>query len=190
MNKKYLLLDVDDVLLDWYSGFERYMYHLGYEPNGNTDYDLSKRFDTSKEEMTNIINNFNRRWEFGTLDPLPHAPYVVKKLHKDGYTLVAITSCSTDPTTIALRKTNLYWIFGDIFEAVHCVNLGESKETHLADYNPAWWVEDKFENALAGLKYNHKTILMTQVSNLGKEHSDITRVKDWIEIYNHIMNNE
>lgn len=189
MNKK-LLLDVDDVLLDWYSGFERYMNHLGFHSNGDTCYDLSKRFDTTRKEMEKIIKQFNKRWEFGTLNPMPYAKESLKKLKKHGYTFVAISSCSTDPTTIALRKANLYWIFGDVFKAVHCINLGESKETHLADYNPTWWVEDKFENAAAGLKYNHKPILMTRPSNKDAEHEGVIRCDDWKQIYNTITNND
>lgn len=190
MNKKLILVDVDDVLLNWYSGFHRYMAHLGYLENENTEYDLSKRFDTTKKEMEKLIKTFNKHWEFGTLEPLPYAVECIKKLRKKHYTFVAITSCSTDPATIALRKTNLYWVFGDIFEAVHCINLWESKETHLANYNPTWWVEDKFENAVAGLLYNHKPILMSQPYNKNKNHEEIVRCNDWREIYDHITNND
>ena len=191
MQKKYILIDVDDVLLNWYSGFLRFTKHLGLEPiNDNTDYDLSKRFGLSSSEMTDMIQFFNSRWEFGTLDPLPNSREYIAALRERGYIFVAITSCSTDPITVALRRSNLYWCFGDVFEDVHCVNLHESKETHLADYNPSWWIEDKFENALAGLKYRHKSILLTQPSNTGKEHSDIKRCDSWCEIYKHIINND
>lgn len=190
MNKKILLLDVDDVLLNWYSGFERYMRHLGYESNGSVDWDLSKRFDTSKKEMEKIIKTFNKRWEFGTLDPLPNAQKVMKKLSKDGWRFVAISSCSTDLATIALRRTNLYWCYGDIFDAVHCLNLGESKESHLADYNPTWWIEDKFENAVAGLKFGHKSILLNYPTNKDMHHPDLIRCDGWKNIYDIIKNND
>ena len=188
--KKYILLDVDDVLLDWFSGFNRYVTHLGYKANGDTSYDLSKRYGTTKKEMERIIKRYNKSWEFGTLDPLPHSQESLKKLKKKNYTFVAITSCSTDPATIALRKSNLYWVFGDVFEAVHCINLGESKETHLADYKPSWWIEDKAENAESGLKYGHRPILMSQPSNKNYNNKEIPKFDSWREIYEFITNND
>jgi len=166
------------------------MTHLGYIENENREYDLSKRFSTTKKQMEKIIKTFNKRWEFGTLDPLPNAVESLAKLKKLNFSFVAISSCSTDLATIALRRSNLFWVFGDVFESVHCINLGESKETHLADYNPTWWIEDKFENASAGLKYGHKPILINQPSNQGKYHDDILRVNNWCEIYEHITNSD
>lgn len=190
MKSKIILIDVDDVLLNWYSGFERYMKHLGYNSNGNIEWDLSIRFETTKREMDKLVKGFNKRWEFGTLDPLPGAKNHIQLLVEEGYSFVAISSCSTDVATIALRRTNLYWCFGDIFEAVHCLNLGETKETHLADYNPTWWIEDKFENAVAGLKYGHKSILLNYPTNKDSYHPDLIRVNGWSEIYQTIKNND
>lgn len=191
MKDKYVLLDVDDVLLNWFSGFERYMKHMGYpEIKEHGHYDLSKVFGITKKEIDKLIRSFNKRWEFGTLEPLTGSKKGLDKLRKNNYKFVAITSCSTDPTTIALRKTNLYWCFGDIFESVHCINLGESKETHLADYNPSWWIEDKFENAVAGLKYGHKSILMDKIHNEHLNDSELIRVKNWSQITDVILNND
>ncbi len=191
MKNDIILLDVDDVLLDWFSGFERYMVHLGYGPEESHDqWDLDKVFNFPKKEKTSLISNFNTSWEFGTLAPLPGAKKGLNRLKKEGFRFVAITSCSTNPTTISLRKTNLFWCFGDVFEAVHCLNLGESKETHLADYRPTWWVEDKFENAVAGLKFGHRSILINKAHNENEVHEDIIRVKAWNQITKLILNND
>lgn len=182
--KKVILLDVDDVLLNWLEAFERYMIHQGYsKPDGYHTWDLEEAFETSKEEAQRHIKIFNNgHWEFGTLGPIPGSQEGVDSFKKAGYDLVAITSCSTNPQTIALRKANLYWCFGDVFKAVHCVNLGESKDTHLADYEPTWWIEDKMTNAVAGLKYGHKSVLLSRQHNLNNNHEDVIRVENWNEI--------
>ena len=189
LQTKTILLDVDDVLLNWLGAFERYMVHQGFDkPSGYHTWELDEAFGLPRNLMKEYVTVFNDgHWEFGTLDPIPGSQKGVSAFKNAGYDLVAITSCSTNPQTIALRKANLYWCFGDVFKAVHCVNLGEPKDTHLADYESTWWIEDKMANAVAGLKYGHKSILLSRQHNLNNHHENVIRVESWEEIVSLIL---
>ncbi len=195
MKNKTILLDVDSVLLLWREGFIKYMEHQGCEYIDGVDdeehYDLVKHFDNvTIDEILNHIKRFNDgHWEFGTLNPVEGSQESLNELTDMGYGFVAISSCSTNPTAIALRKANLYNVYGDVFDAVHCVDVNESKDTHLADYESTYWIEDNFKNCVDGLKYGHKCLLLSYTWNEKDNHSDITRCNDWNEITNFIKNN-
>lgn len=190
-----ILVDIDGVCLNWLDGFIRYMRHQGFvNLREHVKHDeLGYRFGINHEECDNHIRTFNGgHWEFGTLPPEEGAVNGIRYLNeKMGYRFVGITSCTTSPTTISLRKANLYNVFGDVFDAVHCVDHGKSKNTHLADYEPTFWVEDKTVNAEAGLQYGHQCILMNRLYNSNdKIDSQIKRCYSWDEVILTIKNNQ
>ncbi len=192
MKNKIILTDIDGCFLSWIEAFTRYMISQGYTPANkvHTQHDdLGTFFGFDNSEIPEIVNTFNSgHWEFGTLPPIDGAIEGSKKLLDSGYRFIGITSCSTHPQTIALRKANLYNVFGDIFDAVHCVDVGESKATHLADHDPSFWIEDKATAANLGLVYGHKCILIDQTWN-SNEFLDNRAIRcyGWEEIVNHIL---
>ena len=182
MKQKQILLDVDGVLLNWLEGFKVYMKHQGYSwvDYETQEYDMCRNFNITSEEVTYHIRNFNQgHWEFGILSPIYFAQEALGLFSNP---LVAISSCSTNPITIALRKANLFHHYGDRFEAVHCVSENESKKTHLADYDSCIWIEDHFDNCVDGLEYGHKCLLLTKSWNEKYFHPDIIRCNSWWEI--------
>jgi len=186
MERKQILVDVDGVLLWWAHGFMQFMknaYSLDLDIENHV-FDIHKWIGWEKEVTRGIIDEFNERsWEFGCLPPLLDAQYYVKRLTDEGYRFVAITSCSSNPQTIALRRANLFHHFGDVFDAVHCVPLFESKEPQLGDYRPTFWIEDTPKNAEAGLKFGHHPLLIDRVASQGYSHPNVRRVQNWEEIY-------
>lgn len=195
-HNKVILTDCDGVLLEWIDAFIRYMEHLGYtwdkEAGEPQQYNMAPHFGIKiEDEMVEHIMNFNHgHWEFGTLNPLAGAKEALFELVDMGYRFTAISSCSTAPQTIALRKANLYNHFGDVFDAVHCIDVGESKRTHLADHEPTFWIEDNFENCVDGLQYGHKCILMHRKWNENSENAKINRCYSWEEIVDFIKENQ
>lgn len=190
---KIILVDVDSVLLSWRDGFKLYMYHQGHEWLDIEDmYNMSKHFNLAKDEIYKHIVHFNDgHWEFGALSPVEGAVNGMKLLSEElGYRFVAISSCSINPQSKALRQANLYNIFGDVFDAVHCVAIEESKETHLADYEPTFWIEDNFKNCVDGIKYGHSCILLNQKWNENDQNDQIKRCFSWHEIVDFIRENK
>ena len=192
---KIILTDVDGVLLDWFTAFKRYMASFDMHANGpeHTEHDqMHVHFGLNgREEMFEYVETFNSgHWEFGTLPALDGAVEGMNSLADDGFKFIAITSCSTHPQTVALRKANLFNVFGDMFEEVHCVDVGESKRTHLSSHEPTFWLEDKASAAEDGLLYNHKPILITQSWNRETAiDSRIKRCHTWGEIVEYIKEN-
>lgn len=186
---KTILIDVDSVLLKWRKGFRTYMEHQGHEwiDTDSEYYLVSKHYDLLHDDVVEHMMIFNNgHWEFGTLEPVTGSQEAIKELTNMGFRFVAISSCSTNPTAIALRKANLYNVFGDIFDAVHCVEVHTSKETHLASYEPAFWIEDNFKNCIDGIKYGHKCILLEYPWNMDDTSFEITVCHDWKNIVRHI----
>ncbi len=192
MKQKLLLTDIDGVWLEWFGAFERYMIGEGYSVTGKVHTrhdDMGSYFSIDNSEIYGLVEAFNSgNWQFGTLPPVEGAIEGVQKLVDEGYRFVGITSCSTHPQTVALRKANLYNIFGDVFEEVHCVDVGKSKETYLASYSPSFWIEDKAPAADLGLEFGHTCILIDQTWNADEViDSRVKRCYGWGEIVDHIL---
>lgn len=148
-----IVMDVDQVLLDYYSRLREYVNNKFSRRVDGLPEDWSMRtwleFDTN-EEVYAIIDEFSKSYEFGTLDAFPGADVVLHDLVKNGYKLICLTACGTSDMTVNLRKVNLFHRFGDIFEEIHFVNFTDSKADTLANiksrYKIEAFIDDKPEN--------------------------------------------
>jgi len=98
----------------------------------------------------------------------------------------AITSLSRDPNAQELRKMNLRKLFGKtVFEKFVFLDTGAEKDKVLKKYQDTglWWIEDKIDNARAGLEVGLKPLLMEHGHSLDFEHVKIPKVHNWREIY-------
>lgn len=184
---KTILVDCDGVLCDWEYAFDNWMARHGYEmkEGGEQHYNMSKRWKTS--QAGRLIRMFNESAWIRKLPPLRDAMYYVKKLHiEHGYVFHCITSLSDDDYSQHLRTKNLRELFGDTaFERYIYLDTGAPKHDVLAKYADTglWWVEDKPENAEAGLVHGLKSVLVEHPHNVDYHHPDVIKVKNWKEIY-------
>ena len=195
---KIILTDCDGVLLNWEYAFCIWMEQHGYTQikDGNQEYDISKRFNIDKKEGKALVNRFNESAAIGFLPSLRDAMYYVKRLHEEhGYEFHCITSLSLDPSAYKLRKMNLEKMFGPTaFTKLVCLDTGADKDDFL-DENYAdtglYWIEDKMENAIAGLNVGLKPILIEHGWNMNSSVPvGMKKVVKWKEIYEHIVGNE
>jgi len=196
---RIILTDVDGVLLEWEHHFTKWLQLRSYfDKNGNRnypyklldakhdDYDMSKRFGISKETISQEIREFNRSAWMGTQRPMLESQTWVKLLHAEGWTFVPITSQTSDIPGQALRKKRLGELFGEhVFSNYHILGTGADKDSALANFHDTglYWVEDKPKNALAGLSYGLKPILIDHPYNRDFNHPDIIRVNNWKQIH-------
>ena len=188
---KIILTDVDGVLLDWEEGFTVWMEHHGYKAvdGYKTMYKIGERYSISNNEGHKQVRIFNESAAIGFLPPVRDAQYYVKLLaEKHQYRFLAVTSLSLDPYAKKLRTRNLMKIFGnDTFIDVICLDTGADKDEVLANlaktYNGNWWIEDKPENADAGMNVGFKGILVEHGHNMDYKGNAII-AKTWEEIYN------
>ena len=198
-SNRIILTDVDGVLLEWEHHFTKWLQLRSYfDKNGNrnypyklldsnhNDYDMSKRFGISKETISQEIREFNRSAWMGTQRPILESQTWVKLLHAEGWTFVPITSQTSDVPAQCLRKKRLGELFGEhVFSNYHILGTGADKDSALAEFHDTglYWVEDKPKNALAGLKYGLKPILIDHPYNRDFNHPDIIRVNNWKQIH-------
>ena len=84
------------------------------------------------------------------------------------------------------KKKRLEELFGEyLFYNFHILETGSDKDDVLAEFHGTnlWWVEDKWTNALAGLKFGLKVLFINHPYNQEYKHPDITRVNNWQDIH-------
>jgi uncharacterized HAD superfamily protein len=172
MDKPYVLLDCDGVLLDWELGLKRWLEHAHPHLSQPTYYDensfeLSLRYNISPAEGNQMVWDFHNHMEFTKLEPLAGSQQAIADLNQT-HALVVITACGQDPTIARYRRENLKNCFGDVFEEIICVNHSIDKAFWLNQYPPSYWVEDHQKNANMGVEFAHKSFLISAPYNKNK----------------------
>ena len=189
MTEKLILTDADGVLLDWGTTFEAWMNAEGWKIEGRNEasYGLENRFGISRKRADDLVTAFNKSDYMEHLTPWRDAVPYVKRLGDHGYKFVVITSMGSDERAKELRWKNLRNLFGHVFDALHTLDMHQSKSDILSAYGEAIWIEDHPHNANDGLVHGHETYLMDAPYNrIDEVHDEVIRVKDWQELYNHI----
>lgn len=190
MTNKVILTDCDGVLLDWVTQFHDWMTSKGYVQEVSDIYDISTMYGIEKEQGRALVREFNESAWMGFLPAFRDARSGVAKLVEAGYQFVVITSLSLDEKARLLRISNLKNIFGkDVFTDVICLDTGADKDDELVKYQDSglYWLEDKTENAVCGLKYGLKSIIITHEHNKDCNNPDIVRCEDWDAIAKEII---
>jgi len=198
-SNRIILTDVDGVLLEWEHHFTKWMlqktlfdergarYHPHrLLPDKQNTYEMAERFGVTKDEIRKHIREFNRSAWMGTQRPMLESQTWVKLLAAEGWTFIPITSQTSDIPAQQLRKRRLGELFGDqVFTNYHILGTGADKDGALAEFHDTglYWVEDKPNNAVAGLKYGLKPILIDHPYNQDFDHPDIIRVSNWKDIH-------
>ena len=195
---KIILTDCDGVLLNWEYAFCIWMEQHGYKqiPDGNQQYDIAKRFNIGSSEGKALVHSFNESAAIGFLPALRDSIYYVKRLHEEhGYEFHCITSLSLDPSAKKLRQMNLDKMFGpSAFTVLECLDTGADKDEFLDERyadTGYYWIEDKMQNAVAGLNVGLTPILIEHGWNMNDSVPvGMKKVVKWKEIYEHIVGNE
>ena len=198
-NNRTILTDVDGVLLEWEHHFTKWMlqktlfddrgsrYHPHrLLPDKQDTYWMEERFGLTKNEIRIQIREFNRSAWMGTQRPMLGSQTWVKLLAAEGWTFIPITSQTSDKPAQELRKRRLGELFGEhVFTNYHILGTGADKDSALAEFHNTglYWVEDKPANAVAGLKYGLKPILIDHPYNKDLNHDGIIRVNNWQDIH-------
>lgn len=197
---KVIVTDCDGVLLDWEEGFTVWMEHNGHDmvEGGKLLYNIGDRYKMAGDKGKQLVRHFNQSAAMGFLPPLRDAQYYVKLLsEKHQYKFVVLTSLSLDPYAKKLRERNLKKIFGNCFTDVICLDTGADKDEALMKlskkYKGCWWIEDKPDNAIAGVGAGFRSILIEHGHNMNWEFQDwldITVAKNWEQVYNIVIGAE
>jgi hypothetical protein len=192
-SNRIILTDVDGVLLEWENHFTKWMISRGAKLKNKfkAEYDMQRRFVDATEDIKLAIREFNKSAWMGTQPPMPESQTWIKLLHAEGWTFIPISSQTSDIPAQELRKRRLEELFGEYaFYNFHILETGQDKDDILAEFHGTglWWVEDKWTNALAGLKYGLKPLFIDHPYNREYSHPDITRVNNWKQIHEIVSN--
>ena len=198
-SNRIILTDVDGVLLEWENHFTEWMLQRSYyndkeervypykllSGKQNT-YEMAERFGVTIPEIRKEIREFNKSAWMATQCPMQDSQTWVKLLAAEGWTFIPITSQTSDIPAQKERKKRLGELFGEhIFANYHILDTGADKDSALAEFHNTglYWIEDKPKNALAGLNYGLKPILIDHPYNRDFQHTEITRVNNWQAIH-------
>jgi len=190
MKNKVILTDADGVILDWEWAFHVWMEEHGFHKQEGSQfiYNIGDQYGISNEQGKKLIKIFNESAHMGFLPPLRDAMFYIKRLHEEhGYVFHCITSLSKDANACKLREMNLHKLFGKTaFTKFIFLDTGADKDEVLEQYRGTglYWIEDKPENAQAGLNVGLRSLLMEHGHNMDHSNSQIPKVKNWKEIYN------
>ena len=197
-NNRIILTDVDGVLLEWEYHFTEWMLQRSYFDdkgkrtypyklidNKENTYEMAERFGLTITDIRKEIREFNKSAWMATQCPMPDSQTWVKLLAAEGWTFIPITSQTSDIPAQKVRKKRLTELFGDVFYNYHILDTGADKDSALAEFHNTglYWVEDKPKNALAGLNYGLKPILIDHPYNRDFNNPEITRVNNWKQIH-------
>lgn len=167
IQSRRILLDCDDVLLDWLPGFRRFATEeLGIVFNRQfpRSFNITEWLGASSlQEMVSIVSSFNTGagTGFDQLGPIPGAVEAMQTVKKLGYELHIITSCSGLEDVHSRRWINIEKVFGtDVFDSLTCLELGVSKHDALSAHPPSLWIDDLLKNAVVGQKAGHVSAVL------------------------------
>lgn len=188
--KKVILTDCDGVLMDWERCFSEWMIDNGYVVNSEFEnsYDMAAKYSISENEKSRLIKFFNESSRVGYLPPLRDAMKYVKKLHEEhGYVFHMITSLSLNQFSQKLRIENTKRLFGETaFELFVFLDIGADKDEALSKYKDSGllWVEDKSENAVAGINQGLDSVLISHAFNEDPFwNGGVPRYDKWKDLY-------
>jgi FMN phosphatase YigB (HAD superfamily) len=90
-----VLLDVDDVLLEWRVGFENWLIKtrpITYKKIIDEYETVERALTQGNKTLMKTATEFNEELEFSQLSPLSDAVDYVRKLYENGFKLYCITS--------------------------------------------------------------------------------------------------
>lgn len=191
--ERKILTDCDGVLLDWLTGFDRFMSSVGYPAIADEHmYALARRHNIDQLEVYRLAKEFNVSEAIAELQPLNGAVRYVRKLREHGFSFIAITSLSDHPDSYNYRMRNLENLFGDAIEELICLDTGAPKIEVLKRWQNSglFWIEDHVKNALDGAELGLKSVLVSAShnGNLGPTvesmlYARVGRDEPWKEIY-------
>lgn len=166
--KMPILTDVDSVLLNYDAGFFTFASKKGF---GQLPFEnhvpFENRLNVDLSTVQQLIEDFAKSEEFSQLPVYRDAKEYVGLLSANGYRFIAITAPGNADYIVNKRIANLQKHFGDVFENVICLPVGESKEPVLTNWKGTkqLWIEDHPGHAVTGSDLGLRSVLIDHEYN-------------------------
>jgi FMN phosphatase YigB (HAD superfamily) len=181
---KIIYTDVDATVLDFNLHWEPWLREQGYDfPDDHLHRfnRLTLAFGISDEEESDVVHRYFACEHAYSVPAMKGAAEAMRSLHVCGWRFVAITACPNTAGIAQRRRNNLEAVLGVPFEEVIATGF-VSKRAVLSSLEPSVWIEDNYDNALAGHELGFDTYLINHAYNADLPDAGMTRVNDWSEI--------
>lgn len=123
VSKNDVLLDCDEVLLNWNESFDRFVKDTcGLLPEEGSGFSISSRFKIDAGFARTLVKKHNNDFlYFGNLRPTEGAVEAVAALKQKGYRIHILSQCGDTEMIKNLRVNNLKNVFGNVFESITCI---------------------------------------------------------------------
>ena len=162
---KKILTDVDGVLLNWRKQFFTWMDNEGYTVVRPKSHSIARTFDLDRVTELEQVKDFNESVWISHLEALDNAVDGVKKLTKAGYTIDVCSAIVVKILNCEAVVTNKVAKFPSFTHMKpYYVGLDKPKTSFFEEYRDSgcYWVEDLPKNALAGLEYGLRPLLVSE----------------------------
>lgn len=199
MNKKAVILDCDEILLDHLGGFKLFVEkYYDIKPEGTpVQYNLQDWLKCDSEKVMELIKNFNYfSYEFGLLKPVTLAVPALQRLvnNNPNVAFIVVTKSGTFGHGEVLRKVNLHNVFGDIFDDIIILEQYQSKRNAYNklknNFDIVTVVDDYLGNIDVAEELGLDAVVLDCPHNVGTlkaNGTDYTRVKDWVDLFEYIQ---
>lgn len=183
--RRVIGLDIDNVVLDYFSGIMAYAadrgIRLGCEPCAVDTYSMTRAFpDLDEDGIMDLVREFNANEAFGGLSPYPGAVETIREIleEHDDIELVAITSAGSSEFTREMRVANLARL---PFSEINVIDIGVSKRDHLERLpQGSLYVDDLLHHVEMAHEVGLEAILFRQPYNEAAKWSRVTN--GWEEL--------
>lgn len=164
-----LLIDVDEVLLNWTSGFRSWMASVGHESVGGGDtWSMLASFPSVPNQTTldDLMLTFSTKAGFGDLKEIDGAAEglgVLRHIFPDSL-VVAVTSCGASEETARLRRNNLRRLAMPVDQII-TLPLHSCKKRVYASFRPGIVIDDAMPNLYAAKTLGHRAVAFDQPWN-------------------------
>ena len=188
MYDNVIVTDYDGCMALYEHSFHMHMVERGYSSLCDRNfYLMSERYNISEQESEDLVRAFNESAVLRRLPPVKDAIKYVRKLHEEhGFVFHVITAIPDTRPVYEARLENIENLFGKTaIERLTLCNHSADKPKYLKEYEgtECLWIEDTPKNALFGLEFGMKPLLMDRTYNMDFFHPEIERVNNWKEIY-------
>ncbi|CAH7396835.1 conserved hypothetical protein [Vibrio chagasii] len=181
--------DIDGVVLKWFSRLPDFLDSKGIDStiirskiNSDEYLEPTEIFQCDEEQAQTLLREYNASHYISRLDEFdPKTASALRKFSEMGE-VVAVTCIGTLPKCKELRSENLYWLFGETFSQVICLDVDESKEEALRELNKdgmvQFFVDDRLRHVKEAMAAGVKAFHFVNDQNIA-ETEGVDQFKNW-----------
>lgn len=196
--KPILTLDVDGVLLDFMTAFDKAAeiyfkkpIKIHYDELSMEHYHLGKRIQASEKDIQNIMQYMIDSEMYAHLNPLPGVKEALQAIQEMDFSVQLATAIPDSAKYLRLK--NLKQALDFVPDEIYCVGMGESKKEIIKYINPDIYIDDRLEYLSSAPHVYHLVWCDQKESQIEKGFQvdvHVHSLKEWTDHHMHKVMND